>query len=113
MEPMRWNNADPNPGARPQTSVFRGDKGLDVANQNRASGGGRKMFLTTPFIDQAFYTSDRRDLCRVNFEVNNLKPFPHLAFPHFLAQENTLKQPSFDGELMARCLVNYCGITWL
>src|SRR2546428_3625469 len=53
MEPMRWNNADPNPGARPQTSVFRGDKGLDVANQNRASGGGRKMFLTCPYIDQA------------------------------------------------------------
>src|SRR6266700_5003493 len=53
MEPMRWNNADPNPGARPQTSVFRGDKGLDVANQNRASGGGRKMFLTSPYIDQA------------------------------------------------------------
>src|SRR6266699_3447384 len=52
MEPMRWNNADPNPGARPQTSVFRGDKGLDVANQNRASGGGRKMFLTSPYIDQ-------------------------------------------------------------
>ena len=30
------------------------------------------------------YTRDRSDLCRVNFEVNNLKPFPHLAFPHFL-----------------------------
>jgi hypothetical protein len=41
------------------------------------------------------------DLYRVNFEVNNLKPFPHLAFPHFLAPENTPKQPSFDGELMA------------
>src|SRR6266700_4703488 len=53
MEPMRWNNADPNPGARPQTSVFRGDKGLDVANQTRASGGGRKMFLTSPYIEQA------------------------------------------------------------
>jgi hypothetical protein len=28
-------------------------------------------------------------LCRVNFEVNNLKPFPHLAFPHFATPENT------------------------
>jgi hypothetical protein len=27
--------------------------GLDVANQNRASGGGKKMFLTCPYIDQA------------------------------------------------------------
>src|SRR5439155_18802199 len=25
----------------------------------------------------------RRDLCRVNCEVNNLRPFPHLAFPAF------------------------------
>jgi hypothetical protein len=39
---------DPNPGARHRTGVFRGDRGLDVANQNRASGGGRKMFLTCP-----------------------------------------------------------------
>jgi len=38
---------------------------------------------------------------RVNFEVTTLKPFSYLAFPHFLAPENTLKQPSFDGELMA------------
>src|SRR2546427_12499668 len=59
------------------------------------------MFLTTPFIDQAFYTSDRRDLCRVNFEVNNLKPFSHLAFPHFATAENTAKQLGFDDELMA------------
>src|SRR5438876_403755 len=59
-----WKNgesfdADPNPGARPQTSVFRGDKGLDGANQNRASGGGRKMFLTSPYIDQAITRFDR------------------------------------------------------
>jgi hypothetical protein len=27
--------------------------GLDVAEKIRASGVGRKMFLTTPFIDQA------------------------------------------------------------
>jgi len=34
---------------------------------------------------------------RVNFEVNKLKPFPHLAFPHFLPLQNAPKQPSFDG----------------
>ncbi|MGA7293572.1 MAG: hypothetical protein WBW53_18520, partial [Terriglobales bacterium] len=28
-------------------------EGLDVANQTRVSGEGRKMFLTNPFIDQA------------------------------------------------------------
>src|SRR2546430_12200142 len=43
----------------------------------------------------------RRDLCRVNFEINNLKPFSHLAFPHFATAENTAKQLGFDGELMA------------
>ena len=48
MQLLRWNN----PGARHHTSVFYGE-GLDVANQTRASGGGRKMFLTSPYIDQA------------------------------------------------------------
>jgi hypothetical protein len=42
------------PRARHQTRVFYGDQGLDVAEKIRASGVGRKMFLTTPFIDQAF-----------------------------------------------------------
>jgi hypothetical protein len=50
------------------------------------------------------------DLYRVNFEVNNLKPFPHLAFPHFLTLQNTPKHPSFDGELMASCLAHYFGL---
>ena len=43
----------------------------------------------------------RRDLCRVNFEVNNLKPFSHLAFPQMRHLENTSKELGFDGELMA------------
>src|SRR5437867_11136669 len=30
------------------------DKGLDAANHNCASGGGRRMFLTSPLIEQAF-----------------------------------------------------------
>src|SRR6266568_3649379 len=42
----------------------------------------------------------RGDLCRVNFEVNKIKPFPHLAFPHFETPENTSKHLGFDGELM-------------
>src|ERR1035437_2547588 len=48
MQRLRWNN----PGTR-HTSVFYRDRRLDVANQTRASGGGRKMFLTSPYIDQA------------------------------------------------------------
>jgi hypothetical protein len=41
---------------------------------------------------------------RVNFEVRNPKPFPHLAFPHFATPENSSKQLGFDGELMASFL---------
>src|ERR1035438_2500800 len=41
------------------------------------------------------------DLYRVNFEVNDLKPFPHLAFPHSKGPKTPSKLPSFDGELMA------------
>ena len=44
------------------------------------------------------------DLYRVNFEVTTLKPFYHLAFPHFPLLENSRKHPSFDGELMASSL---------
>ena len=41
------------------------------------------------------------DLCRVNFEVDDLKPFPHLAFPHSKGPKTPRKLPSFDGELRA------------
>jgi hypothetical protein len=41
------------------------------------------------------------DFYRVNFEVNNLKPFPYLAFPHLIGPGNTPKMASFDGKLMA------------
>jgi hypothetical protein len=41
------------------------------------------------------------DLYRVNFEVNNLKPFPYLAFPQLVSPKIPEKRPSFDGELMA------------
>ena len=58
MELLRWNNADSNPGAQPQTSVFRSDKGLDVANKNRAYGEGRRMFLTSLLIEPGDYTQN-------------------------------------------------------
>jgi hypothetical protein len=41
------------------------------------------------------------DLYRVNFEVNDLKPFPYLAFPHSKGPKISSKLRSFDGELMA------------
>jgi hypothetical protein len=41
------------------------------------------------------------DLYRVNFEVNNPKPFPYLAFPQLVGQRIPQKRASFDGELMA------------
>jgi hypothetical protein len=44
---------------------------------------------------------DRSDLCRVNFEVNDPKPFSHLAFAHSKGPKTPSKIPSFDGELMA------------
>src|ERR1035437_1273095 len=50
MQLLRWNN----PGARHQTSVFYGERGWISRTKTRASGGGRKMFLTSPYIDQAF-----------------------------------------------------------
>jgi hypothetical protein len=43
----------------------------------------------------------RGDLCRVNFEVNNPKPFSHLAFPAFDVRKTAPELLSFDGELMA------------
>src|SRR5271157_41375 len=41
------------------------------------------------------------DLYRVNFEVNDLKPFPHLAFPHSNGPKTPSTLAGFDGELMA------------
>jgi hypothetical protein len=43
----------------------------------------------------------KTDLHRVNFEVNNLKPFPYLAFPHSKGHKTAFKYGGFDGELMA------------
>src|ERR1700730_9502483 len=45
----------PNHRARhkPRASLLS-DKGLDAANHNRASGGGRRMFLTSPLSKNSF-----------------------------------------------------------
>src|ERR1700693_2202339 len=55
MEPLRWNEAKPKDHRtkHENQACLVADKGLDVANYSRASGGGRKMFLTSPLIDQA------------------------------------------------------------
>jgi hypothetical protein len=55
MEPLRWNEAKPKDHRtkHENQACLVADKGLDVANYTRASGGGRKMFLTSPLIDQA------------------------------------------------------------
>ena len=39
------------------------DKGLDAANHDRASGGGRRMFLTSPLIELAIARIDERSTC--------------------------------------------------
>src|SRR5436309_9690250 len=51
MQLLRWNNAEPTPGpdTRPASSMVQG---LDAAEKIRASGVGRKMFLTSPLIEQ-------------------------------------------------------------
>src|SRR5882757_8523638 len=48
MQPLRWHNPGHHTHERLPWS-----EGLDVAIKTRASGGGRKMFLTSPYIDQA------------------------------------------------------------
>src|SRR5437868_7743261 len=44
------------------------------------------------------------DLYRVNFEVNNLKPFACLAFPHTTYLKTPRKQPIFGDELVTSFL---------
>jgi hypothetical protein len=46
-------------------------------------------------------TREPSDLYRVNSAVNDLKPFPYLAFPHSTNPKIAAKWPRFDGELMA------------
>jgi hypothetical protein len=82
------------PSRSPQ-SIFRprlGQPTLRHANENEIIANGRHEETRTP------------DLYRANFEVNNLKPFPYLAFPHFTDPKIARKWPSFDDELMTSFL---------
>ena len=59
MQLLRWNKAKPKDHRTKhenQASLVA-DKGLDVANHNGTSGGGRNMFLTSLLIDQAIAQS--------------------------------------------------------
>jgi hypothetical protein len=47
------------------------------------------------------FTIIETNLYRVNFEINNLKPFPYLAFPPLTDRKTARKILGFDGELMA------------
>src|SRR4029077_9244374 len=54
MQLLRWSNAKPETtGQDTRLERHSSDKGLDAANHNRASGGGRRMFLTSSLIEQA------------------------------------------------------------
>jgi hypothetical protein len=53
---LRWNNATPDVGpegkkAKPNAS--HSGQGLEIKETFSTSGRGRKMFLTSPLIDQA------------------------------------------------------------
>src|SRR4029077_19761482 len=67
MQLLRWSKAKPETtGQDTRLERHSSDKGLDAANHNRASGGGRRMFLTSSLIEQAlsqlcaFCSPDRR-----------------------------------------------------
>ena len=57
---LRWSKAKPQTTGQ-DTRLERhsvSDKGLDAANHYRASGGGRRMFLTSPLIEQSIILVD-------------------------------------------------------
>jgi len=61
MQLLRWNKAKPKDhraGHENQASVIA-DKVRDAANHSCTSGGGRKMFLTSPLIEQAITPTTR------------------------------------------------------
>jgi hypothetical protein len=55
MQLLRWNKSktkNHRAGHKTRASLIS-DKGLEAANHNRASGARRRMFLTSPLIEQA------------------------------------------------------------
>ena len=71
----------PNHRARHKTRAsLLSDKGLDAANHNRASGGGRRMFLTSPLIEQAITLTFRRvEHNAIKQEVSETEQNEHAA----------------------------------
>jgi hypothetical protein len=60
MQLLRWSKAKPQTTGQ-DTRLERHSyqtRGLDAANHNRASGGARRMFLTSPLIEQPFTLTD-------------------------------------------------------
>src|SRR5438552_15731807 len=54
MKLLIWNNANPTPRARHQTSVFNGERGWMSRKISAPPVRGEKCSLTSPFIEQAF-----------------------------------------------------------
>jgi hypothetical protein len=66
MQLLRWNHQGTTLHERLLWS-----EGLDVANQNRASGADRKMFLTCPLIEQAISDGALVDCSQPPFDELN------------------------------------------
>src|ERR1043166_4839643 len=53
MQLLRWSKSKTHRARHKTRASLLSDTGLDAANHNRASGGGRRMFLTSPLIELA------------------------------------------------------------
>ena len=60
--------------------------------------------LSLPLSNVSVDHSKPQDLYRVNFEVNNLKPFACLAFPQTTYLKTPRKRPIFGDELVTSFL---------
>ncbi len=78
--------------------VFSGDKGLDVANQNRASGGGRKMFLTSPLqeLDSQLLSNQQTGLAKFLAPVTPPNARSTAYIDHAIALRTPVDMASFD-----------------
>jgi hypothetical protein len=64
--------------------------------------------LSLPSLERRRGSTRTPDLYRVNFEVNNLKPFACLAFPQITYLKTPRKRPIFGDELVT----SFCGPTF-
>ena len=91
---MNWCS-DCAAGQRAAKACFVGEEALN--GPRFLSGGVLRMWLKDNGRHDWTRTSD---LYRVNFEVNNLKPFACLAFPQTAYLKTPRKQPIFGDELV-------------